>query len=85
MKTIQSLSESSNGKLTESDMELVNKTVKYINQTVYKALLDGRESAFFLLTNEDKGYSKRVQKAIETRVTSMTFPIKVRIHLKDKE
>ncbi len=84
MKTIQSLSESSDVNLTESDLELINKTVKYINRTAYKALLNGRESAFFLLTNEDKGYSKKVQKAIETRVSSMTFPIKVCIHLKDK-
>jgi flagellar biosynthesis/type III secretory pathway M-ring protein FliF/YscJ len=85
IKTIQSLSKSSEENLTESELELLNKTVKKIKNTVDIAVSSGREAAFLLLNNEEKGYSKKIQKAIETRVSSMTFPIDVHIHLEDKK
>ncbi len=84
-KRIQSLSENSSEKLTESDLKLINKTVKQIKQAVEQAVLTGSDRAFCLLTNEDKGYPKKVQKAVETRVRAMTFPINVHINLDDEK
>ncbi len=85
LKRIQSLSENSDRKLTESERELINKTVKQIKQTVEQAVLTGSDTAFCLLTNEEKGYPKKIKKAVETRVRAMTFPINVHISLYDQK
>ena len=79
----KNLSEKLDFNFNINELELISNTLKYIRDSVRQDFLNGQETAFFILDNEGKGYSKKVKECIQSELNLMDFPLTTHIYLEE--